>query len=33
MARHGMALDLPLKTAYHMKYRNLDCGISKVFHT
>ena len=35
MAWHGMALNLPLITAYHMnygmKYRVPDCGILKTF--
>ena len=33
MAQHRMALDFSLRTAYHMKYRNFDCGISRTFHT
>ena len=32
MARHSMALDSPLKTAYHMKESVPDYGILKSFH-
>ena len=28
-----MALDLPLRTAYHLKYRDLECEIPRTFHT
>ena len=33
MARHGVALDLPLSTIYLMKYGVPDCEILEIFHT
>ena len=33
MARHSMALDPPLRTAYLMKYNVPDYGILEIFHT
>ena len=31
MAPHSMALDPPLRTAYHMNYSDPDCGILEPF--
>ena len=31
-ARTSMALNLALRTAYHMKYSVANCGILKTFH-
>ena len=33
MARHGMALDLPLSIIYVVKYSVPDCEFSKIFHS